>query len=330
MPGPGGGRNGGGGSRGGFGGGSYGGGSRGGFGGGFGGGHHGGFGGPHRPPRRGYYFGGPFWGGYWGPRRYYYGGGGCLGGLLGLIFVPVILILMAAVMLFATVGTAFTDVTSGGSVKYDENTFQDYADAQYRAEFGNSTAYEDNLLLVVLVDEDYYDYHYIAWVGDHIQTDINKLFGNERTEFGRAMDANVNVNSYKYSLDTNLAQVVEQMTAVIEQKNLESSFKCKEEHIQVDSHVTNKTDLDITEETVNLALTEFTETTGIPIVLVVDDAEDVFGKTIDSGSIVIVLLSVAMIGFAIYLIVKSARQKREDGDGDGDYRNSRSDRSGGW
>ena len=240
MPGPGGGRNGGGGSRGSFGGGSYGGGSRGGFGGGFGGGYHGGFGGP---PRRGYYFGGPFGGGFWGPRRYYYGGGGCLGGLLGLIFVPVILILLSAVMLFATVGTAFSDVTSGGSVRYDENTFQDYADAQYRAEFGNSTAYEDNLLLVVLVDEDYYDYHYIAWVGDHIQTDINKLFGNEQTEFGRAIEANINVNSYKYSLDTNLAQVVEQMTTVIERKQLESSFKCKEEHIQVNSHVTNKTDL---------------------------------------------------------------------------------------
>ncbi len=327
MPGPGGGRNGGGGSRGSFGGGSYGGGSRGGFGGGFGGGYHGGFGGP---PRRGYYYGRPFYGGFWGPRRYYYGGGGCLGGLLGLILVPVIMILMAAVMLFATVGTAFSDVRSGGSVRYDENTFQDYADAQYRAEFGTSTAYEDNILLVVLADEDYYDYHYIAWVGDHIQTDINKLFGNERTEFGRAMEANVNVNSYKYSLDSNLAQVVEQMTAVIEEKNLESSFKCQEEHNQVASHVTNKTDLDITEETVNLALTEFTETTGISIVLVVDDAEDVFGKTIDSSSIFIVLISVVMIGVAIYLIVKSIRQKREDGDGNDRDRDSGSNRNGGW
>jgi hypothetical protein len=247
---------------------------------------------------------------------------------------PIILIVLAAVMFFSTIGTAFTDVTSGGSVKYDENTFQDYADAQYRAEFGNSTAYEDNLLLVVLVDEDYYDYHYIAWVGDHIQSDINKLFGNEQTEFGRAMNANVNVNSYKYSLDTNLAHVVEQMTNVIEQKQLTSSFYCKENHVQVDPHVTNKTDLAITEDTVNRALTEFTETTGIPIVLVVDDAQDVFGKTIDTGSIFIVILSLVMIGVAIYLIVKSVRQKKENGDEDGDSDNRRdhfgNNRGGGW
>jgi len=323
MPGPGGGRSGGGGSRGGFGGGSFGGGSRGGgFG---GGGYHGGFGGP---PRRGFY-GGPFYGGFFRPRRYYYGGGGCLGGLAGLILMAVILIVLAAVMLFSSVGTAFTDVTSGGSVKYDENTFQDYADAQYRAEFGNSTAYEDNLLLVVLVDEDYYDYHYIAWVGDHIHSDINKLFGNEQTEFGRAMNSNVNVNSYKYSLDTNLAHVVEQMTKTIEQKNLTSSFKCSENHIQVDSHLTNKTDLAITEDTVNMALDEFTETTGIPIVVVVDDAEDVFGKTIDTGSILIVFLSVVMIGVAIYLIVKSVRQRKENGNDDR-YGDSRNNRGGGW
>ena len=325
MPGPGGGRNGGGGSRGSFGGGSYGGGSRGGFNGGFGGGYHGGFGGP---PRGGYFYGGPFFGrGFYRPRRYYYGGGGgCLGGLLGLFFVPVILILLSAVMLFASVGTAFTDVANGGSVKYDENTFQDYADAQYHAEFGNSTAYEDNLLLVVLVDEDYYDYHYIAWVGDHIQTDINKLFGNEHTEFGRAMDANVNVNSYKYSLDSNLAQVVEQMTKIIKQKELESSFKCKEEHAQIDPHVTNKTDLAITEETVNLALEEFTETTGISIVLVVEDAEEVFGKAIASDSVLIVFMSLIVLGVAIYLIVKTIRQKKENPDEDDGFNNNRRNR----
>ena len=229
-----------------------------------------------------------------------------------MILLPIFLVVFAGILLFSTLGTAFSDVASGGSVKYDENTFQDYADAQYRAEFGSSTAYEDNLLLVVLVDEDYYDYHYIAWVGDNIHSDINKLFGNEQTEFGRAMAANVNVNSYKYSLDSNLAQMVEQMTETIEGKNLQDSYKCTENHIQVSSHVTNKTDLDITADTVNMALEEFTETPGIPIVLVVDDAQDVFGKTIDGSSIFIVLIAIVMIGVAIYVVVQAVRKKREE------------------
>lgn len=292
MPGPGGGSHGGGGSRGGFGGSHGGGGSRGGFGGPHGGGSHGGFGGPHGGGPRGG-FGGPhggpgrMYGGFHGPHyhRPHYHGGGCFGGgCLGGILMPIILIMVVISMMHSCVANTFsrssspTDwvIETDESIQYDEEAFQDYADEQYAAVFGDSTAYEDNLLIVFLTDENYYDFYYIAWVGDHIVTDINYMFGNEETELGEAIDAAVNTTSYKYSLDSNLAQVMEAMTQKITEMGLEPSFKCDEEHNQVESHLVNKTEISMTEETVNDALKKFTEATGIPAVIVVEDAENVF------------------------------------------------------
>ena len=306
MPGPGGGSRGGG-----FGGGSFGGG--GGRGGGFGGGSFGGGGFGGRPP----YHRGPRGPMFWGPRYYGYGGG-CLGGLLGLIMGPIILIMFALFLLVGSVGSAFSDVAAGGRILYDENTFQDYADAQYRTEFGSSTAYEDNILLVLLTDEgENTGYYCIAGVGDHIDSKVNMLFGNEQTALGRAMQIYVNVSSYKYSLDSNLAQVAEKMAVEIEALNLTSSYKCAEEHVQVASHLTNKTELPMTNETVDAALADFTEKTGIPMVIVVEEAEAVFGRTIQTRSIFLVLLSLVLLGMAAYSIVKAVRNKNNGQNGSG-------------
>ena len=166
MPGPGGGARGGGGGRG-FGGFGGGGGSFGGGGRGFGGGGRGFGGGPHY--HRPHYHGGWFF----GPRYHYYGGGGCLGGLMGLLLAPIILIMFAVLLIISMFGSAFNLVTTGGNLTYDENIFQDYANEQYAAEFGMTKDYEDNLLLVFAVEDDeYYEYAYIAWCGDHLNQKI--------------------------------------------------------------------------------------------------------------------------------------------------------------
>ncbi len=288
MPGPGGGAHGGGGFRG----------------GGFGGGHGGGFGGPHH--YRGYR------GGFY--RRGIYGGGGCLGSLMGMILMPVILILLSVVLLFSSLGNAYSVFSQGGVITYNEEEFQDYADAQYAAEFGNTTAYEDNILIVFLTDDEYYDYCYIAWVGDHILTDINLMFGNDQTTLGRSIAASVNASNYKYSLDSNLAQVVDQMKNSIVDKGIDS-FTCMENHNQVESHLTNKTEMDLTESTINTALQSFTDETGISMVVVVENMEDVFGKEIPASTIGTAIIAVGLIVLAIYLIVGIKRRKQNGDNG---------------
>lgn len=296
MAGPGGGSRGGGGGRGGsFGGGGGGFGGSGGFGPGM---HHGGY---HRGPRFGF---GWFPGGY-------YGGGGCLGALMG----PIIVLLFLIMFFFSFLGSAITAVRQGGIVTYDENKFQDYADVCYAEEFGNSDAYEDHLLIAVLVDpEACSEFYYIAWVGDHIDTSINNMLGGNETELGRAMLANVNESSYKYSLDANLAAVMETMTAKIKALGLGSSFKCSESHGSVPSHLTNKSSLPLTASTVETALAQFTEETGISVVIVVDEMEDVFGRTMPISYVLPLVIIVGVMGLIIYNMVRNRRRREENSD----------------
>lgn len=323
MPGPGGGSRGGG-----FGGGSRGGG--GGFGGGgFGGGSHGpGFGGPRGP--RGY--------GYWGPRRPffggwyhrpYYGGGGCLGGLVGILLLPILLLVITVALLFGIVGSAVSNVANGGSIYYDEAVLQEYADRQYAAEFSSHSNYENNLLIVFLTNEEADGYYCIAWVGDNIDSKINGMFGDETTTFGRVMQGSINREYYAYSLDSNLAMVMDQMSDHVTSLGLSSSFRTNKESTNPPtSHLTNYSDLSLTKETVDDALQSFTEETGIPAVIVVDTMENVFGKTLPVGDIFIVIILLALLVLAIYLIVRALRNRKNPNQNQYDQRQSNNGYSG--
>ena len=320
MPGPGGGGHSGGGGRG----GSFGGGSHGGS---FGGGHHGGgfggrpggFHGPHHGPRPGGFHHPPMGGWHFGPRRRYYGGGGgCCGAIAA---IPILVIFCIFVIIYMMIPGDNVHIEIGSN--YDEVVFQDYANEQYEREFGSSSAYEDNLLIVFLTDEEYYDYYYIAWVGDHIATDINYMLGNNDTVLGQMMAESISESNYKYSLDSNLSVVMDGMRKEILELGLESSYTCEENHAQVESHLTNHTDIPMTEETVNSALERFTQETGIPVVIVVEDMADVFEEdqqiasteeetTISTGTILLVIV----LGILIVVLVISIRKrkKREETD----------------
>lgn len=294
MAGPGGGSRGGGG----FGGG---GGGRGGFGG-------GGFGGP----RGGGFYGGPrgprMYGWGWGPRRYYgYGGGG---GCLGLLMLPIILILVVALMIFSILGGAFNAVSEGGVTEYGERQFQDFANKKYNRIYGASSAYEDNILIVFLTTEEAEQFYYIGWVGDHVKTDVNLLFGSNMTELGRAMDAHI-LSPYHYQLGKGLAGVVEQMQGSVLSRVGESSFICSETR-NGESKLYNDSNFTVNEETVNLALASFTEQTGIPISIVIEDSEDVF-ETNYTGMITGILIIAVLLGVSIYLIVKARKSRKNRG-----------------
>lgn len=314
MPGPGGGARGGGG----FGGGGFG---RGGSSGGFGGG---GYGGPHHHhhhygPRR---FG--FW--FW-PRPYYYGGG-FFGGFFAFLLLPIIMLLIVGIVLISSIGPAITAFTEGGVVQYDEEKLQDFADSQYREIYGASTAYEDNILIVFLTDEDYQEYAYGAWVGDHINTDVNYMFGARSTDFGRAMSNAINTNSYKYSLDSNLASVIEAMQKKIASLGTDH-FNCNENHDLAICRFENYSNVDMTVETVDTALKSFTAATGISISIVVEDAEEVFGRTMPGSYVITLLICLVFIGVAVYLIVRGVKNRKNGSGGDGGYNNGNGYNNGG-
>ncbi len=291
MAGPGGGARGGGGGRG--------------FGGGFGGGGGGrsfggggrGFGGP-------YYRGPRFYGGFWGP-RFFFGGG-----LFGLFMLPAILILIAGMMLLNVFNSAFNSVLTGGEIRYDENKFQDYANSQYIAEFGDLADGEDGLLIIIAVeDENYNEYAYIAWVGDDINQQINDMFGAYGTEFGNAVhNSAIAAGSYKYSLDTGIASVMNQMQSRITALDLHSSYVCNTDKSAYTSHIINRTEMELNEAKINTALTDFTQATGIPAAVIVEDADEILPRDFD---IVSVVIAVGLIALAIFFIVKALNDRKK-------------------
>ena len=329
MAGPGGGRSGGG-----FSGGSFGGGSRGGGfsgGGGFGGGSFGtggSFGGGphHTPPHHHHHH--HHHGHHWHGHYYGYGGGG-FGSALAIILVLLFIGFMAVYLLMPADDVT---ITYEDGVVYSEAEMQDYANGKYMEYFGSSSAVEDNILLVFLANEEGDGYYTIAWVGDNIDYEINSMFG-EYTEYGEAMDKYINTNYFGYSLDIDYAAVIKEMTQNIKALGLSSSFVSESDRSALaDPKFVNLTAFDLSAEVVNAALNEFTEQTGIPCVLVVDYAENVFGASITVdvpepepaaqnsgiriglivvGGVIAVIIAVAVV-FAVKNKNKKTKSKKKD------------------
>ena len=322
MAGPGGGSRGGG-----FGGGSFGGGG-GSRGGGFGGGSFGGgrgFGGHHHGHHHGHFHGhhhhyhrpGFF---FFRPRYYYHGGyygGGCLGAVLGAFMAPIIIFLMVAMLAVGFLGDAMENIRNGGSIVYDEETFQDYANAHYYREFENSTSIEANMMFFVLTSENYDGFYMIAWVGDDIRYEVKEMFGNEYTEFGTTALSTINTEMYKYSLDTDIAALAIKMADKVAARGYSSNLIAgKTPSSGVTSHLVNASNVKLTEETVNDGLEYFEDKTDIPLVVVVDEAEEVFGITPPTGDYILVAIFAGLIVLAIVLTVKAVRARKERRDGD--------------
>ncbi len=227
-----------------------------------------------------------------------------------MLFLPVIIIFLIVGMLVMSLTSTLSVVANGGLVNYNYDTLEEYALEQYAAEFGSTSAYEDNILIVVVTAENNYDFDWYGCVGWHIDGEISNMFGGNQTTLGGAMLSNVNQQSYKNSLTRDLSNVMITMKNAVANKRLESSFTCDEIRSEYDSHITNKTNLNIDTSVVNDALASFTEETDIPVVIVVDEAEDVFGKYMPAQTIITVVIIVALIGLAIFLIIRGRRNNK--------------------
>ncbi len=235
---------------------------------------------------------------------------------MGVLMLPIILLLVTGILILSILGSAFGSLANGGRIEYDEVVFQRYADQEYAKAFSGSDAYEDNLLLVFLTSEDADYYYAIAWVGDNIHTKINTMFGDETSTFGNVVRGSINGEYYAYSLDSNLATVMDTMTDKVTALKLESSFKTQQPHNKrTTSHLVNYTQLSLTASTVDQSLQNFTEQTDISTVIVVDTMENVFGKSLSASDIMTLIILLVIAGVAIYLIVRALRKNKNDKNG---------------
>lgn len=293
MPGPmGGGRGGGfsGGSRGGsFGGGSH------------GGGFHGGSRGPmHHGPHH-HHHGPIFMGPMFGRRRYYGGGGGCLGSIVGAIMIPIVFFMIFAIIILAL-------IFGESGVGYDDQAFQEYANEQYYAAFSDTDDYEGNILIVFLTYEGYDGYDCIPWGGYNIDAETEELFGS----YFESAVRNATPDYYEFALTKSFRQIINTMTGAAPGKATAETVDTQH------SIIYNNTGIEIDKGIVNTALQEFTEKTGYPIAIVVEDGAEVFGKEsagdgadLDTAFVVIFITVVAVLIFAFI------KTKKNNGGGGG-------------
>ena len=247
---------------------------------------------------------------------------------MGMLLMPIILIFIAISIfssIFGSIGSSISNVANGGHFVEDDRRMEDYAMEQYDVEFKNATEYEDNILIVFLVDESRESFYTMAIVGYNIRDEINDMFGNQYTEFGRELTDNLTPH-YENTLSKDLRATVNGMTDHVANLRLDSSFYddmgSPGSYI---SHVTNHSSLAVSESTINSALTEFTKETDIPIVIVIEDMYAVFDKKIDTYDIVTVVFAVILLGVAVYFIVRAFKGKNEERDGGSDGRDGESD-----
>lgn len=233
------------------------------------------------------------------------------------MFVPIFMLVFAGLLLMSVFSSAFGSITTGGEIYYDENTYQNYANSQYAEYFGGFEDYEDGLVIVFAVEDvEYYDYAYIAWVGDHIDPAITDMFGASGTKFGNAIESSaINSGSYKYSLDSGIASVMKKMQEHVVKLDLDENYTCSHDYSTYESRLVNKTELDVTPDTVNSALVSFTEATGIPVIVVVEDAEEVLPKNFDYFSVIFAAILIIIAVIIIVKAVKSNKSRKKEDDG---------------
>ena len=193
------------------------------------------------------------------------------------------------------------------AAQHDEQEMQRYGLEQYSLAFSEAEEYEENILIAFLVNEERDDYYVYACVGDYLDLEVREMFGDEYTRFGAVTLSTVNSEYYEFSLSSNLADVMTKMAKEIEHVGGTMSV----EPIDIEmSRVANDSSLAINEETVNRALKDFAERTGIGAVIVIEDMEELFGKSFDFGDVVVILMMVGLIVLGIVLIVNAVKSKK--------------------
>ncbi len=273
-----------------------------------GGGGHGGFGGGgsfHSSSGGGYYGGrGPHFSAFWffAPHYYYRGG-------IGVLFAPVaclvIIFALIAVLLFAMTGVR-------NSVAYSEESAEEYALKQYETVFANEAGYEDKVLLVFFTYENHVDYDYIAMVGDDLTNSVyNSLRGDDDSGLSRIMKRDISKIDYQTTLGRNLSSVVDDLNATIVSYGNPFRASCKDTvHVSGNSYLINQTELAIDQDMVDSSLVAFTEATGVEMVLLVEDAAEVFGYQSLVPIVIIILFLLFIAGAVIYAMVRGMKARK--------------------
>ena len=224
--------------------------------------------------------------GYYGSRRY---NSVSWGGIIFYIFF--------LILLFVIIG-------GYDSVGNSEKTLHNYANAEYQTVFDHSNRYENNILFLYVVDDDYKTLDAIAWVGDDVPYKTNRRLD------GYAISQHINENYYQYQLSSGIAMSLEEISPYIEPAKYSSTSICT---------VNNKSNLNIDEEKIEDALQKFSMY-GYGVAVVIADYDDVYENYFDMN-VMLALLLVGLV-FCIVIFCVIRRKQKHTSSSDDTYNNS--------
>lgn len=245
-------------------------------------------------------------------RRHRYGrssssGLGTIIGALMTIFVFVFFFIFFCVGYFATLNNNDSTVHN-----INENDFEDWTEDLYDSNFKSTSNYEDYILISLLIDEeDYYEYYYCVWIGDHVSNEVAELFGDESSIIGQALEENIAYN-YKYSLSSDLCDTINYIYNEYDSDN--SGLTCNDEQNSIKaSMMIDDTSLELDVDRVSASLFLLEMRTGVRILLNVSSITD-FEKGYGSSQFDIddfmpfIIVGAILLVFIIIIIVSTIKK----------------------
>ena len=176
-----------------------------------------------------------------------------------------------------------------------EKKLQDYANTQYAAIFANSAAYENNILFLYVVHDNYKDLDAIAWAGDDVPYKTNLMLS------GKAISRHINNSYYTYQLSSGISMSISSICKNVDESTMNIPDRTYKTY--------NKSSLNVTTTNIDQSLKEFSDKTGHSVAVVIVDYEDVYGNPINWG---VLLLVVVVGGAALIFIIRRTKQQEAE------------------
>ena len=232
--------------------------------------------------------------------------------IFGIALFPVLLCIFAVVIFAVYLSPTIKMIKGDRPIVYNEQVASYYTESNYNDIYGTSSARNDNLLIVFLANEDCDQFYCFPMAGENIRKDVASVFSGKESAFGKALLEKIDLDrGYEYTLNDDLIYIIGKAEEKISSLNIASPFKNPSDRTNVvESHVVNNTTIELS-SSLDMALKDFTEETGIAITVIVDKAETVLGlKSPTSNILFLTVVGGTAIFFVVKAIIKIVRRVR--------------------
>lgn len=266
-----------------------------------------------------------------------YGGQGGRGNvtLFNVIATPLLIIILTSVLLTVQLVGLIGALVKGGEIVYEEVALTNYVDGVYNGQFKKhngkvvegKNAQQSGIAILFFYNEDKGIIEHTVKMGTNVSSKVQAAFSGETSAMNKYLTEKVNKEGRKDSLAKVLTGLMKELGEEIDGYDLTSPFVQKTELDKVPASAAiimpvekkNEKAQPLTTEdgtalmsvadeaTLSKAMVEFTNKTGIPVVMSIDTSVRAFGRTIPTSDIFMVVLLMVVLALCIVNLVKKIR-----------------------